>query len=418
MKNRMTIMMVALSIIFGGVIGFNLFKSFMIKRFFANYHPPAVSVTAVTASQQTWHPRLAAVGNFSALNGVDLSAQVPGNIVNLYFHSGQYVEQGAPLVDIDDTVEQATLKSNQSELALQNLNYKRQLDLSKRGATASSNVDEARAKQAQAQANVDKTEALIRQKHITAPFAGQLGIRQVNLGQYMNPGQTSIVSLQSLDPLYLNFYMPEQMRKQLQVNQDIRFTVEQNPNLVFNGKITAINSKVDTNTHNIQVQATVPNCPSEALKDPVHSSLLTIKKDSAERKTLVYCNSAQNTKHNIHDFNFIPGMFASIEIEQESLPNVVVLPTTAISYSLYGNSVFVIHKQGQKNPDGKEILTVKRVFVSIGDQQGNYTVIKHGVKPGDLIVAAGELKLQDDTQVVISNHEQFNYATNPMKLSD
>lgn len=286
MKKRMIIMISALGVVFGGIIGFNLFKGFMIKRFFASYEPPPVSVSSVIAVRKNWQPHLSAVGNFVAMNGVDINAETSGKVVKIHFESGQYLEKENPLIDIDDQVDEATLKFNQAELALRQLNFKRQSDLFKRGATSSSVVDEATASLQQAQANVERTQAEIRKKHIVAPFSGQLGIRQVNLGQYITPGQTTIVTLQSLDPLYLEFYLPEHLLKRLHINQGIRFSVEGFPNLLFEGKITAINAKVDTNTHNILVQATLPNCPADVQSKLDHSNLVTVKNNPTEKRKL------------------------------------------------------------------------------------------------------------------------------------
>lgn len=403
-KTRTRKMIIVLSVIFGGIIAYNLFKGFMIKRYFAKFVPPAVSVSSVIAKQQTWQPRISAVGNFTALNGVEVSSQTSGQVVSIHFNSGQFVNEGEPLVDLDDSIEQATLKSNQSELTLQELNYQRQTELLKRGATSGSSVDETRAKLLQAQASVEKTRASIKQKHITAPFSGQLGIRQVNLGQYITPGQTTIVSEQSMDPLFLEFFLPEQLHKRLYVNQPILFSVEQNPNYVFEGKITAINSRIDTNTHNIEVQATVPNCPREAMKDPLQSPLVTVKKHIEDGKMIVSCDSHNNKEHKVNQYNFIPGMFAAIQVLQPTEKNVILLPTTAISFSLYGDSVYLI----EKNHDKPEQLIAKRIFVVTGEQQGNDTVIKKGVKPGQHIVNSGELKLQEGTAVVINNTVQLN----------
>lgn len=413
MKRRMTIMIIALLVVFGGIIAFNLFKSFMIKRFFASYEPPAVTVSSVKAIKKNWQPRIYAVGNFVAINGVDVNAQASGNVVKIHFDSGQYLAEGQPLIDIDDNVDQATLKFNKADLALKALSYQRQADLFKRGATPSSNVDEARASLQQAQANVERTEAEIKQKHITAPFSGQLGIRQVNLGQYITPGQTSIVTLQSMDPLFLEFYLPEQTLKRLHINQGIQFTVEECPDSIFQGKITALNAKVDPNTHNILVQATVPNCPLNYLTNQ-ETKYVTVKKLENGKK-LVTCNSDLNAKNNTSQFAFIPGMFASIAVEQPSIPNVVVLPSTAISYSLYGNSVFVIEKDksGKKDDKGNAILRVQRLFVTTGEQEGNYTVITKGVEAGQEIVSSGELKLQNGTRVVINNNVELKNITNP-----
>jgi membrane fusion protein (multidrug efflux system) len=416
----MTIMAIALGVVFGGIIAFNVFKSIMIKRFLAHYKPPAVSVSSTIAEKVDWHPQLNAVGNFTAINGVDVNAEVSGNVTQISFESGQYVNKGDPLIIIDDSVNQAELKYNQSELTLKQLDYKRQTDLFKRGATPSSNVDEANANLQQAQAKVEQMQAQISQKHLTAPFAGQLGIRQVNLGQYISPGQTAIVTLQSLDPLYLDFYLPEQLYKKIHRDQTILFSVEEFPQYLFTGTISAINSKVDINTHNVMAQAVLPNCPREALADPSKSPLVKTQKQERGNKLIITCSTSLNAKNNTKHFVFIPGMFASLDIEQPSEPNVIMVPSTAISYSLYGNSVYVIEKNagGQKNEDGSDLLTVNRLFVSTGDQQGNYTVIKKGIKEGQLIVSTGDLKLQNGTPITINNSVPLKNIADPDSLGE
>ena len=408
LKKRMTIMVIALVVVFGGIILFNLIKGFMIKRYFAHMSLPAVNVSSVMAKEQNWEPRIAAVGNFMAINGVDVNAQASGNVVAIHFNSGEVLQKGQPLIDIDDSVEQAVLKFNQADLALKDINYTRQVDLAKRGATSMSSVDEAKAKLLQAQADVEKSQALIHQKHITMPFSGQLGIRKINLGEYISPGKTAIVALQMMDPLFLEFYLPEQLFGHLKLNQTITFSLDQYPKLRFQGKITAINSRIDSNTHTIQIQATLANCPSDAMKDPAHSPLVKTTQQADEKRTLVLCDSELNSKNNITQFSFMPGMFASIDVEQPVIPNRVVLPSTAISYTLYGNSVFIIEKDKNKDDHGEDILRVKRVFVSTGDQQGNNTVITKGVKAGQMVVASGELKLQNGTRVIINNDVPLN----------
>jgi membrane fusion protein (multidrug efflux system) len=416
-KKRMTIMISAIIIIFGGIMLFNLIKGIAMQHFMASFQSPTVTISSITALKKSWRPHLSAVGNFVAINGVDVNSQVSGNVVAIHFESGQILEQGTPLIDIDDSVEQANLKFNQADLALRKLNYQRQTDLIKRGATAASSVDEAHAKLLEAEANLEKTQAYIRQKHIVTPFTGRLGIRQINLGQYILPGQTAIATLQSLDPIYLEFFLPEQYLKRLHLNQAVTFSVEQNPGVLFTGKITAINSKVDSNTHTIEVQATLPNCPVDGLND-THSPLIRVEKQPLSGKTIIQCDTALNTKNKMTQFNFVPGMFAALDIDQPSIPDVVVLPTTAISFTLYGDSVFVIEKnaEGKKDQNGHDILTVKRVFVTTGDQQGNYTVIKKGITAGQLVVASGELKLQNGTQVTINNDIQLPDTKNPSDL--
>ena len=420
MKKRMLVMGIGLLIVFGGIIAFNLIKALMIKRFFAQYTPPAVTVSSAVAQKVDWHPSLNAVGNFVAINGVDVSSEAAGAVMAINFESGQYVEKNTPLVLIDDRVDQALLKFNRSDLTLKELDYKRQTDLFKRGATPSSTVDAANASLQQAQAQVEQIEAQIIQKHITAPFSGRLGIRQVNLGQYVIPGQTAIVTLQSLDPLYLEFYLPEETYKQLYLNQAITFTLEGYPNYLFEGKLTAINAKIDLNTHNVLVQASLPNCPLEAMSHPAQSPLVQTQKQERGNKLIIKCNEQLNAKNKIKEFVFIPGMFASIEIEKPAEKDTIIVPSTAISYSLYGNSVYVIEKNkgGKNKGDGSDLLTVNRVFVTTGEQQGNYTLINKGIQAGQLLVSTGEIKLQNGTPVIINNSVPLDNVPDPDSLGE
>ena len=417
---RMLIIIGFLIFLFGGIIIFNLIKKIALTNYFAHYEAPPVSVSSVIAVEKDWQPAIKAVGNFVALNGVDVNSQAAGNVVKIHFESGQYFEKNQPLIDLDDSVDQATLKYNMAELELRNLNYKRQTDLLKRGATSGASVDEALSNLSQAQANVEKTQAQIKQKHITTPFAGLLGIRQVNLGQYISPGQTSIVTLQFLDPLYLEFYLPEQLLAKLAVNQQIQFSVEGVPQALFQGKITALNAKVDVNTHNILVQATVPNCPASVTKKLKNSNLIKIIAKPDQSSKIVICNSELNKQNYLTNFAFIPGMFATITVEQPVIHHVVVLPSTAISYSLYGDSVFVIEpdEHGKKNQNGENILRVKRVFVQTGEQSGNLTVITKGIKAGQRVVSSGELKLQNNSPVVINNKITLDEYVDPNELGE
>jgi membrane fusion protein (multidrug efflux system) len=414
MTKRMRTMAISLAIVFGGLFAFNIIKTLLIKHFLGNYRPPAVSVSSVVALEQNWNPVLKTVGDFTAMSGVDLNTEASGKIISIDFTSGQFILKDAPILSLDDTVEKASLQFYQAELTLQQINFQRQLDLQKRGATPSSTVDAARAKLLQAQANVTKTEAEINLKHLKAPFSGRLGINKISLGEYVTAGQTKIVSLQSMDPLYLRFYLPEQQVNLLTINQKITFTVEQSPNLIFEAHITAINSKVDTNMHNIEVQALVFNCPAiTSPKAASASHLVKLTKSPLHTKPIAVCDTNINTRNKVSQFNFIPGMFAAINIEQPTIGKAIVLPTTAISYSLYGNSVFIIEKESSSEDKNKqENLVVRRVFIKTGDQKGNYTVIKSGLKAGQLVVAAGELKLENGTSVIINNEVTLTNSEN------
>ena len=414
-NKRLKIMLIGLLVVFGGIIAFNLFKQFMIYRFFLHYEPAPVTISTVTATKRAWRPEIDAVGHFSASHGVEVNAQASGNVVKIHFESGEYIEAGQPLIDIDDTVEQAMLKFYQAQLTLQKLNYQRMVDLLKHNAASVSTVDEAKANLDQALSNVEKTEAQVNYKHITAPFSGRLGIRQANLGQFITPGQTPIVTLQAQDPLYLEFYLPEQLNKRLFVGQNLKFQVEGFPKVSFSAKINAINSKVDPKTHNIEVQATLANCPTAALENPEKSPYIKVKKEAETSRTVVYCDSAVNKKNHLSQFIFIPGMFASINVEEPTTEKVITLPSTAISYSLYGNSVYVIEKDkdGKKDDNGKDVLRARRIFVNTGEQQGNDTIITAGIKEGQIVASSGELKLQNDTRVNIDNSIPLSAVNSP-----
>ena len=412
MKKRTNITILALVIVFGGLVALNMLHSLMIKSYFSHYEAPAVTISSVEAKSVKWEPKIEAVGNFTAMNGVEVNSEVSGNVTEIQFKSGQYVQKGQNLITIDDRIEQSALKFNKAQLTLEQINFTRQDNLFKKGAAPSSNVDQARANLDQAQANVEKTETQISQKHITAPFTGRLGIRKVNLGQFINPGQTPIVTLQSMDPLYLEFYLPEQLYRKIHIDQSLNFSVDGFAGLKFSGTVSALNSKVDPNTHNILVQAIIPNCPEADIRGRKDTSLVKFKKKASEKSLLVECNSQLNSKEKISRFSFLPGMFANIEVSQPVQKNTVILPSTAVSYSLYGDSVFVI----EKDKDDPEKLTVKRIFVHTGEQRGNYTVIKSGIKAGQLVVSSGQLKLQNGTRVKINNSVKLKDYADPDKL--
>jgi len=397
MKKRMTTMIIALLVVFGGLIVYNVVKNAMRNYFVSHYKPPAVTVSTVFAKKRDWNPIYSSVGNFVAINGVDVNTQSGGKVRGIHFASGEEVEKGTLLIDIDDSVEQATLKYNQADLSLQTINYKRQRDLLKRNATAVSSVDEAKARMLEAQATLESTQASIDLKHIKAPFSGVLGIREIDLGQFVQPGTTSIVTLQSLDPIYLNFFVPEQYSSFVNINQTIEFTMEQNPGILFSGKITAINSKIDSDTHTLEIQATIANCPSMSPEKLPHSKLIKSSKKLSKDQYLVSCDTSMNQTNKIKEFNFIPGMFAAISIVQPPIHDVIVLPTTAISYTMYGDSVFIVEKHKD------DTHTVKRAFITTGEARGNYAMITKGLKVNQEVVAVGEMKLQDGTQVVINN---------------
>lgn len=380
-SKRKSILVIVILVVFGGLIAYNLFRDYMMGKYLSNMEAPTITVSSVEARSENWQPVLQSVGNFVAIEGIDINAQIAGTVQTITFESGQSVKKGDPLVVIDDSVEQAALKSSQANLVLQKLNFQRQSNLMKTGSTSTSDRDKARADLDGALASMQQIQATIAQKHIVAPFDGKLGIRQVSIGQYINPGVTNIVTLQSLNPLYLQFYLPEQNLSLLYPGQPIKFKVESRLNQMFDGKISAINAKVDTNTHNILIQATVNN--------PVVDG----------------------------NFIFVPGMFSKVEVLLPQQKTAIVLPLTAVAYTLYGDSVYLI-KAKEKNKEGKPILKVYRQFVKTGEKKGNQVVIVEGVKAGDQVVESGQMKLQEGTQVIINNDIKLTETTNVDSLGE
>lgn len=411
MPRRMKVMIIALIVVFGGLVAYNLFRSYMIKQFFKNFAAPTVTISTVKAKSTTWNPAIHAVGNFIAIQGVDISAEASGNVTKISFKSGDFAKKGTELITIDDSIDQATLKDAKAKLTLSTINFKRQSDLLSRQAASTSSVDTAKANLEEAKALVEKTEASIRQKHISAPFDGRLGVRQVNLGQYVSQGSTNIVTLQSQDPMYLRFFLPEQNLTKLFVGQDIRFAVEAYPGQLFSGKISAINSKIESDTHNLLIQATLANCPRDTAV-AISKKIADKRYDPMTKSKVTFCATDNNFQHNIDHFSFVPGMFADVSVLLPSKESVIVLPRTAVSYSLYGNSVFIVRDEKNKETS-KSQKKVFQQFIQTGEERGNQVVVLKGVKPGDEVVNSGQLKLHNGTPVTINNDVKLNEVADP-----
>jgi membrane fusion protein (multidrug efflux system) len=357
----MKVMIITLTIVFGGIFLWNVFRHYMIEKFLAENQSPPVTISATTAKTENWFPYLTTIGTLAAINGVSISTQIGGIVTAITFNSGQHVKKGELLIKLDDTIEQADLLNNEAQLKLAQLNYQRNATLFKKHAVSEQNYDQALAQYTEAQAAVEKTQAIIAQKNITAPFDGKIGIRNVNIGQYVSPG-TALVSLQSLDPLYVNFYLPEQELRMIQPKQAIQLQIDAYPHQFFLGQLNAVDSLVNVQTHNIKVQAIIPN-----------------------KQEQLY-----------------PGLFATIKVLLPKLENAITVPQTAIAYSLFGNSVFLIQQAG-KDEKGKPILRVTQTYVTIGEERDNKVVVLKGLKSGDLVATSGQLKLDNGTQVLINN---------------
>jgi multidrug efflux system membrane fusion protein len=359
-----------LALLVGGLVGFNAFRSHMIAQFFANNKPPPSSVAISEAKSEVIPNLLTAVGDLVAVHQVNVTSDVSGRITDILFTAGADVKAGSPLVQLFDSPEQGDLASFKAQATGAQLALDRAKQLASRQFGPQSTVDAAQATYDQANAGIAKTEAIISQKLVRAPFDGELGVRHVEVGQYLTAG-TQIVTLTDLGTLYANFTVTEKDSAMLKVGQTVRIAVDAFPGRVFEGKISTVEPQIATDTRNIHVQATLDN-PEHILK---------------------------------------PGMFASTTVVLPDKPAVVTVPETAVDYTLYGDSVFLITEQ--KADDGKTSLTAVRTFVRTGNRVDGRAEILGGLKPGDRVVAVGQLKLQSGAAVAISTDQPPPIPANP-----
>ena len=348
-----------LALLVGALVGFNAFRDHAIKQFFATNKPPPTPVTVAEAKSEVVPNLLNAVGDLAAVHQVNVTTDVGGRVTDIMFTAGAAVKQGTPLVQLFDAPEQGDLANFKAQAVVAQLSLERAKQLAAHQFGPQSTVDQAQAAFDQAKAGIAKTEAIISQKMVRAPFDGVLGVRHVEVGQYLTAG-TMIATLTDLSTLYANFTVTEKDSGQLKTGQTVRLLVDAYPNRTFEGKITTIEPQISTDTRNIHVQATVAN-PDHILK---------------------------------------PGMFTTVTVVLPDKPPVITVPETAVDYTLYGDSVFVVNEKKEK--DGKTSLSADRTFVRAGDRIDGRAVILSGLKPGDRVVAVGQLKLQSGAAVSIS----------------
>ncbi len=349
--------MIGVMVVIYGLWGIKLYAA--IQGFKHQKHE--VVVSDAPARQETWKPYFTSVGNLTPVQGVDVSNQLAGNVTGIYFQSGTEVHKGQLLVQLDDSSERAQLIGLQAQVQLAEVNYQRSRELIKQHLIAKSDLDTAVNNLKQAQSNLKNDQSSIDKLAIRAPFSGEIGIRNVNLGQYLAVG-TSIATLQSLGTLYVQFGLPEQNLAALAKGQHVEVTVDAYPDKLFNGELSAINSAVDANTHNVTLQATIHN-PEHLLRS---------------------------------------GMFANVQVYAGKPQTVLTVPTSAVDYSLYGSSVFIV-KQVGKDADGKPVFKVTQQFVTTGQERDGRVAITKGLQAGDIVVTAGQQKLQNGMQVEINN---------------
>ena len=370
MTKRLILTLVAMAAIVGGLglVKFRQVEAAIAQG--ASFKMPPTAVTTVVAKRETWPSTLTVIGTAAAIQGVTVSADLPGTIDKIHFQSGQSVHEGDVLVELDIRQEKAQLANLEAQRDLAGINYGRAQELVKAGVISHSEWDNANAQQKATQAQVGDIKAAIARKTIHAPFTGVLGIRQVSLGQYLAAGQ-AIVSLQSVDPIYVNFGVPQQQTGEMRPGRPIRVTNGDLPGMAFTGKITALDSIVNEQTRNIQVQATLPN------------------KGNKLR----------------------PGMFVQVETAVGQPREVVPLPASAINYAPYGDSVYVVTEM--KDAKGNSYRGVRQQVVKIEGSRGDQVAITSGVNPGDEIVSSGVFRLRNGASVLVNNTVKPDNNPNP-----
>jgi membrane fusion protein (multidrug efflux system) len=372
MIKRMVIMLMAVGAVLGGVYGFQILKTKLIAKALSDYAAAPQTVSATQAQFQDWQPLLRAVGTLRAIQGVDIAPEQPGIVETLTFQSGQDVTAGTLLMTMRLNDANSRLAQLQAMQELADITYQRDLRQLREKIVSQATVDADLANLKSARAQVEAQKALIDAKSIRAPFSGRLGIRQVDVGQYLNPG-TPIVTLQALDPIYIDFYLPQQALARLAVGEVLRARVDAVPGQAFPGKITAINAKVDIGSRNVQVRATLANT----------------------------------------GLKLVPGMFATIEIETDPPKKLLTLPQSAIAFNAYGSTVFVLEESG-KDDKGNPKLVAQQTFVTTGASRGDQIAVLTGVKEGQTVVTAGQIKLRNGTVVLVDNAVQPSASPAPV----
>ena len=387
MSRRFIITGIVIAALLGGLSWFQfVFKPQMIRSFLSQMKPPAATVTAEPAKIEKWGEQLTSIGSLIASQGVDVTTQVAGVVTEIFFESGQDVEQGAKLVQLDVAVELADLASGKATLQEAEVAFQRQTDLINKRVTSEANLDTARAKRDTAQAAVKRVEAVIAQKLIVAPFSGRLGIRKVEKGQYVSAGP-ALTSLQALDPIRVDFPMPEQSIGKLRIGQAVSLTVDAYPGQVFKGEIQSLDARVAQDTRTLLVRGILPN---------------------KERKLL-------------------PGMFANVTVHAGEPTDVITVARTAVTYSLYGDSVYVVKPapakegQGQAQAQGggaqaqeaqqkpaEPALIADRRFVKTGAVREDRVAILSGLEAGEQVVTTGQIKLNPGASIRIDNTQPLN----------
>ncbi len=365
-------MLIAVGILFGLIFGWKGFSSYMLKKYLSQMQAPAVTVSTMKVEASLWQPTLKAVGSLRAVLGVNVTTELAGMVQKIYFKPGSAVQKGSILVQLNAGTELGLLHSLQAQVELAKITYKRDKAQYAVRAVSKQTLDTDEWNLRNLQAQVEEQAATVEKKTIRAPFSGQLGVRNVNPGQYLNVGDT-VVSLQALDIIYADFYLPQQALARLELGQKVKMVTDTFTNQVFQGTITTIEPNVDSATRNVEVEATFPN----------------------------------------PDFKLKPGMFTRVEVEVGNKQSYLTIPQSAITFNPYGDIVYLVKDSGKKDTKNQPILVAQQVFVTVGDTRGDQIAVLKGLHQGDVIVTSGQLKLKNGSQVVINNQLQPSNEASP-----
>ncbi len=373
MAKKILFTLAGLLLLIGVLAGVKLLQFKTLIAAGASFAPPPETVTTSTVQQDRWQPTLNAIGSVVAVQGVTLSAEEAGTVRRIAFESGEKVREKQLLVEFDLEVEQAQLRAAEASAELARANLARARELRPKNMMSQADLDAANAQAKQAEAQIDNYRAVIAKKTLHAPFAGRAGIRQINIGQFLNAGDP-IVSLQSLDPVYVDFALPQQRLAQLKVGMTVRVVSDAFPGQTFSGELSAINPEVELATRNVRLRATLAN-PQALLR---------------------------------------PGMFVTVAAELPDTEPVLMIPATAVLYAPYGDSVFVVEeKKDEKTGAVGKVLNQR--FVHLGRTRGDFVVVTSGLEAGQTIVTTGVFKLRNGMSVVVDNKlaPDFQLAPRP-----
>jgi membrane fusion protein (multidrug efflux system) len=364
MAKPIIILIVCAALILGGVFAWQRVVAGFIGKFMKQAATAPQTVSTVKAVETSWQSHIEAVGSLRAARGADLAPQASGVVDTIHFESGNDVAAGAVLLRLRQNDDPAKLAQLEATADYAQQTYARDQEQFAAQAISQATLDSDVSTLKSAKAQVAAQQALMDEKIVRAPFAGRLGIRQIDEGQYLAAG-TTVVTLQALDPIYVDFYVPQQALAQIKVKDAVSVRVDAYPGTEFKGVIASINSKVDTASRNVQVRASVPNA----------------------------------------DKRLVPGMYASIEIANGAPRTLVTLPQATITHNPYGDTVFVVQQSG-KDDQGNAKLTVQQQFVRTGPTRGDQIALLDGVKAGDVIVSGGQIKLRNGVAVLVNNSVQ------------